>query len=161
MKYEMADEIYRNKTAAIESCRKVGLPIWLSRTIDNLSQIDSLKELLEKYGRIVFNVTLRTAKPFGPITPARQLFVSDIVKYLGKEKEWSPGRNPFNCYVRLQGKQVKICSWVYDVKRLDPVDDDYLISDDTIVPFHRGTKMDETILFSRTFRKAETSGSPA
>jgi len=156
--YEISDEVFLNKTAALENCRKVGLPVWLSRTIDDLSQIDSLEELLEKYGRGVFNVTLRAAKPFGPVTPARQLFVSDIVTYLGREREWTPGRGPFNCYVRLWGKLVKICSWLYDVKRLDPIDDDYLISNDAIVPFHRGTKMDETILSGRGLQSERATG---
>ncbi|MGE5300939.1 MAG: radical SAM protein [Acidobacteriota bacterium] len=157
-KYELSGEIFRNKTAALENCRKVGLPVWLSRTIDDLSQIDSLEELLEKYGRGVFNVTLRAAKPFGFASPARQLFVSDIVTYLGRGREWTPGRSPFNCYVRLWGKLVKICSWVYDVKRLDPIDDDYLISNDAIVPFHRGTKMDETILSGRGLQSERATG---
>ncbi len=157
-KYEISGEIFRNKTAALENCRKVGLPVWLSRTIDDLSQIDSLKELLEGHKKIIFNITVRVAKPFGFASPARQLFVSDIVNYMGKAKDWTRGRSPFNCYVRINGRPLKICSWVYDVKRLDPIDDDYLISDGTVIPFHRGTKMDETILLRRTFLAEPASG---
>ena len=70
-------------------------------------------------------------------------------KYLKKENDYRKGDSPFNNYITLKGKNVKVCSWINDVKRIDPIDSNYIISDDTLTPFHRGMKMDEALLKRR------------
>ena len=111
--------------------------------MDSLDQLDSLLDVIRSYHRTIFSVTIRSAQPFGFDTPARQVFVSDIISYLGKTDAFTKGVSPFNRFIRLSRKPVKICSWVNDVSRVDPVDSDYLISTGEITKFHRGMKMDE------------------
>ncbi len=141
--YEESTEIYSNKLQALDNCAELGLRVWLQRTIDNLDQLDSLLEVIQAYRRIIFHVTIRSVKPFGVRLPSRQVFVSEIISYLGKARAYTKGVSPFNRYLRLYGKPTKICSWVNDVSRVDPIDSDYLISTGLITKFHRGMKLDE------------------
>ena len=87
-----------------------------------------------------------TATPY-PTCPARPVFRSDIVSHLGTSCR--RGVSPFNNYVTMAGTVVKICSWVVDTGRLDPIDMEYLISDDTMTTFHRGMRTDEVLLRRR------------
>lgn len=141
--YEESAEIYANKLQALDNCAELGLRVWLQRTIDSLEQLDSLLEVIRSYSRTIFHVTIRSVKPFGVHLPPKQVFVSEIISYLGKARAHTKGVNPFNRYVRLYGKPTKICSWVNDVSRVDPLDSDYLISTGAITKFHRGMKLDE------------------
>lgn len=144
--YEVSAQTLANKMAALENCQRQGVPVWLQRTVDRLEQLDSLPALIERFSRVVFRVTLRAVKPFGAEYPQGQVFVSDMVDYLGSRREESWGTTPFNRHVRLHGKPVKICSWINDVRRIDPLDSAYIISSDEITRFHRGMKQDELLL---------------
>lgn len=144
--FETSLEIYRNKIAAIDNCLKAGMPVWLQRTVDRLEQIDSIFDITKKYKRIIFSITIRSVKPFGMKYPSEVVFVSDMVRYLKKENSYIKGTNPFNCYVKVRGKKIKLCSWVNDVGRLDPHDFGYVIANGELTTFHRGMKMDEVML---------------
>ena len=140
---EESSEVYARKLRAREDCSELKLPIRLVRTIDNLGQLDSLLELIHSYRRTINNAPIRSAQPFSIDMPARQVFVSDSISYLGKTGAFTKGASPFNRFIQLSRKPVKICSWVNDVSRVDPVDSDYLISTGEITKFHRGMKLDE------------------
>lgn len=152
--YEVSEQSLANKLAALENCQRLGVPVWLQRTIDSLGQLDSLPALMERFSRVVFRVTIRAAKPFGVEYPKGQVFVSDMLSYLGCGGEAHWGTTPFNRHVRLQGKPVKLCSWVNDVRRIDPLDSYYIISSDEVTKFHRGMKQDELLL--KQLLRAET-----
>lgn len=137
---------YVNKIEAMNNCLKLKMPVWLHRTIDNLDQLVEINDLLEMYKKIIFDVSIRIVKPFGLCYPRNQIFPSEILKYFKKEDDYTKGVSPFNCYIRLKGKKTKICSWVQDMKRLDPVDNSYIISNGMLTTFHRGMKMDEILL---------------
>jgi len=149
IEYEGSPTIHQNKIEALKNCHKLRMPVWLQRTVDKLQQLDSIFELLETYKRVIFNVTIRTVKPFGMLYPEHEVFVSSIIKYLKKENDYRKGVSPFNNYITLKGKNVKVCSWINDVKRIDAIDSNYLISDNTMTTFHRGMKMDEVLLKAR------------
>ncbi len=147
--YEGSEAIYRDKIQALDNCRRLSVPVWLQRTIDDLSQLASLPEILERYTKVIFNVTVRAVKAFGCIRPDAQVSVSAMVAYFGQERECRKGYSPFNNLIRVGRKDVKVCSWGNDMRRLDPIDVDYLISDDTLTTFHRGMRVDEVILKRR------------
>lgn len=148
IKYEglPTKQYYKNKIEAMNNCLKLRMPVWLHRTIDNLDQMVEINDLLETYKKIIFNVTIRIVKRFGLYYPHNQVFPSEILKYFKKEDDYTKGVSPFNCDIRLKGKKTKICSWVQDMKRLDPIDSSYIISNDMLTTFHRGMKMDEILL---------------
>lgn len=143
LEYEESPAIHARKMRALENCAEIGLPVWLQRTLDSLEQLDSLLEVMEAYRGIIFKVTIRSVKPFGIHRPSKDVFVSDMISYLGQEDAYTKGVNPFNRNIRLYGTSVKMCSWVYDAPRVDPTDSDYLISTGAISKFHRGMKLDE------------------
>lgn len=138
--------IHQNKVMALNNCEKLQIPVWIQRTISELSQLDSLLEPLEIYHRVIFNVTIRTVKPFGIYYPPDLLFISDILKYLKKENNYSKGSHPFNNVIDLKKKKVKVSSWVLDMNRLDSLDSNYILSNDVFTTLHRGTKMDEVLI---------------
>ena len=139
-------QYYENKIDAMNNCLKLRMPVWLQRTIDHLDQMAEINDLLETYKKIIFSVTIRIVQPFGLYYPRNQAFPSEILKYFKKENDYTKGVNPFNCHIRLKGKKTKICSWIPDMKRLDPIDSSYIISNDMLTTFHRGMKMDEILL---------------
>ncbi|MCK4267466.1 MAG: radical SAM protein, partial [Actinomycetia bacterium] len=144
--YDQSETIRGKKMQALANCAKLRLPVWLHQTIDDLSQIDSLHEVLIDYKSAIFNTTLRVVKSFGYRNAAKPIFLSQVLKYLDKQDAQAKGTNPFNRFVDLHGLPVKVCSWVNDMARLDPIDSKYLISDDTVTTFHRGMKLDELLL---------------
>lgn len=148
--YEPSPEVYRRKLQALENCGRIGMPVWLQRTVDDINQIDSLLPVIETYRKVVFEVTLRAIKPLGATYPTDNVCVSQIVDRLGVKNDVAKGTNPFNRRVMLAGRPVKVCSWVNDVRRVDPLDSAYVISTDEITTFHRGIKMDEVILKRRS-----------
>ncbi|HHT9119495.1 MAG TPA: radical SAM protein, partial [Candidatus Hypogeohydataceae bacterium YC41] len=151
IEYEESKTIYQNKLEALNNCCKFSMPVWLQRTIDELNQLDSILDVLGTYKRVIFSVTIRAVKPFGVYYPTSQIFVSDMLKYLKKEKDYTKGTEPFNCRIILKGKQARISSWVNDVKRLDPIDCSYIISNDVMTTFHRGMKIDEVLIKNQRF----------
>lgn len=150
--YEVSQAVWENKIAALENCHRLRMPVWLQRTVDRLPQVDSLAPLIERHGEVIFNITLRVVKPFGLVHPDADFYVSDILRYLDKERESCKGTSPFNRQVRWHRKKVKVCSWVNDMTRLDPIDSRYLISNDTVTTFHRGMKLDEVLIKARNVR---------
>ena len=147
--YDNSDIIIRNKRAALNHCLALRVPVWLQRTIDSLSQIDSLFSVLEQYRKIIFNVTLRAVRCFGLTYPKNLLSLSEIVHYIGGDTACQRGTLPFNRYVYFKRIPVKVCSWILDVARVDPLDSHYIISTDALTTFHRGMKMDEIVLKQR------------
>ncbi len=158
--YERSADIHTRKLAALRHCQTVGMPVWIQRTIDDLRQIDSLVGIIDAYRRVIFNATIRSVKPFGLSHPRRQIFVSDMLHHLSADWSSSKGANPFNRHVLVKGKKLKLCSWVNDMKRLDPIDVSYLISNGFMTTFHRGMKLDELLLMHRA-RSAPTAAAPA
>lgn len=146
------DELYdgpkvrENKLRALANCLELDMPVWLHQTVSGLSQVDSLLPVLAKYKKVIFNVTLRAVKPFGLLYPENEIFCSDIIKHLGKADDCGPGTNMFNREIQLEGIRAKVCSWVNDVVRCDPIDSSYVISDGTMTTFHRGMRVDEVLL---------------
>jgi len=151
--YEPSPASLRNKHKALENCLKAGIPIWLQRTVDSLYQIDDLYEIVRKYRKIIFDITVRSVKPYGVKHPSEFVHVSDMVNYLGKEGRWSKGSTPFNCHIRFAGKKTKLCSWVNDVGRLDPIDFAYIVSNDEVTTFHRGMMQDEVLIKTGGWKK--------
>jgi len=152
--FEMSPQIYKNKLVALDNCLKVGMPVWLQRTIDRIEQIDSLLDVIEKYKHNIFYMTIRSVKPFGIRYSPEQVFVSDMVRYLKKENSYIKGTNPFNCHVKIHGKKIKLCSWVNDVGRLDPHDFGYVIANGELTTFHRGMKVDEVMLKAGSWKRS-------
>lgn len=153
--YRSEDEFIR-ALGTLNNCRQLGIPVWISRTVERLDQLDSISRLLEEYKKTIFQVTLRAVKRYGALQPLSQLYLSSLIAYLGMEENYQKGRSPFNVYITLKGKRLKLCSWVFDTGRLDPIDDDYLLSNDSILPFHRGMKIDETLLLRRRMPQFNT-----
>lgn len=144
--YDRVASVTDNKLKALENLHDMRIPVWLQGTIDSVGQIDSFMDALEEYRKVIFTVTLRAVKPLGIISPEQDVFVSDILKHLGVSKDASRGTTPFNRFVRIHGTKVKVCSWTFDMGRVDPLDSDYIISDGTLTKFHRGTRRDELLL---------------
>jgi MoaA/NifB/PqqE/SkfB family radical SAM enzyme len=161
VEYEMSPQVHKNKLRALDNCRKLGIPVWMQGTISSLPQLDSFVDVLRTYKRVVFNVTLRAVKGMGINHPTQDIFASDMLEYLGKKEDYRKGTNPFNRHITLEGREAKICSWVYDMKRLDPIDWDYIISDDTMTTFFRGMRTDEVMLRQRLSGKKEQAKQPA
>ena len=145
-KYEGSDVIWKNKIEALKNYLKYDVPVWLMQTMDDVKQLDSTNEILAEYKRCIFRLTVRTAKPRGHYSTTRQLFLSDMLKYLNKENTDRKGSHPFNRQIVLQGRKVKVSSWVSDLKVIDPLDSKYIISDDTFTTFHRGLVKDMILL---------------
>lgn len=156
IRYETRESVFQNKVKALENCRQAGLPVLLQRTVDDLAQVDSLWPFLEKYKRIVLGVYLRTVAPYGLDNTPSSVFVSDIIKHLGKERDWIKGATPFNRIIKLFGRKIKISSGVVDTRLLDPIDYKYLISDGRILSFRRGTRTDAVLL--RAYAAAHGQG---
>ena len=140
--------IYRKKVEALDNCLRMNVPVWVQRTIDNVNQLDSIYPILDKYGKVIFNVTIRAVKPFGKYYPIHQIFVSDMLRYLGKENDFHKGSLFTNVDIYYKKKKIKLVSWVFDTRRVDPVDSKYVISDDTMTTLLRGMKLDEILLFN-------------
>jgi MoaA/NifB/PqqE/SkfB family radical SAM enzyme len=160
VEYDMSSQVHSNKLQALENCYKLRVPVWLQGTISDIHQLDSIVLVLREFKKVIFSVTLRAAKAFGINHPAKEIFVSDILEYLGKKENCLKGTSPFNRRIKLEGKFAKVCSWVHDMRRVDPVDSDYVISDDTMTKFHRGMRVDEVLLRQRLFGKGITAPSP-
>jgi len=160
VEYEMSSTVHKNKLQALENCYKLRIPVWLQATISDLRQLDSFVSVLRGYKKIVFNVTVRAVKSIGVNHPTNNICMSEILEYLGKKDDYRMGTNAFNRHTDLEGKNAKICSVVYDMTSLDPVDWDYVISDDTFTKFWRGMRVDEVMLRERILKKNGQSKQP-
>jgi hypothetical protein len=144
--YEHSAEAVRIKAAALDNCAINRLPVILQRTVSSLRQVDSLWPALEKYRGNVIGVYLRTVQPYAEKDIPENVFVSDIIKDLGKENEYKMGATPFNRTIRMFGRTVKISSGVADVRRLDDIDYKYQVADGRIFAFRRAVHVDTALL---------------
>ena len=141
--YDMGGLVLRNAVAALGNALRLRIPVWVQATIERLDQIQPVLGLIEKYRKIIFNITIRSVRPYGRTDPDAMVHVSDIVRFLGKERDYQRGNHPFNHHVKLHGRTAKLCSWVNDRRRVDPHDATYVIHNDAIVPFHKGMILDD------------------
>jgi len=146
--YEQNVRVRRNMAQSLQNSLDLKLPIWIQATIDSLDQLTPAIELIQQYRKIIFNITIRVAKSFGIVPATNQFFVSDVLRHLGKENDYYMGNHPFNRHIRLLGKSTKVSSWVNDRKMVDPYDALYVLSDDSITPFHKGMLIED--LFFKT-----------
>lgn len=135
--------IVSNIRRSLENANKLNIPVWIQATIENTEQIKYVMTIVEQYQRIIFNITIRSVRPYGLIDPKEMVFVSDILQYLGKENNCDFGNHPFNRFIKLFGRNTKVSSWVNDRVKLDPYDALYVIHDDRILPFHKGMILDD------------------
>jgi MoaA/NifB/PqqE/SkfB family radical SAM enzyme len=140
--YDPYGKVINNIKLSLENANSQNVPVWIQATIENTDQINYVMTILEQYQRIIFNITIRSVRPYGLTEPKEMVFVSDILQCLGKEKEYVFGNHSFNRFVKLFGRNTKVSSWVNDRIKLDPYDALYLIHDDRIVPFHKGMILD-------------------
>lgn len=138
--------VHANKIKSLRNCLGLGMPVWLQQTINNTDQLQIMRRILTDFRKIIFKTTIRSVSPIGPGRPASPLFISDILKALGKESAYERGNSPFNRFIEFAGKRVKLCNWTNDMKRLDPIDFSYITADDNLTTFHRGMKVDEVLI---------------
>ncbi len=149
--YDQSITINNNKLKALQNCREYRIPVWLQSTISHTNQLDSLIDTINTYKNAIFKITIRAVKPIGLKAPEKLVFVSDILRYLGKENDYKKGTSPFNRHIQLSGINTKICSWVHDMKRIDPLDSNYVIANNSMSTFHRGMIQDEIFFKDNLF----------
>ncbi len=153
MEYDASKHVTNNKREALQNCSDINIPVWLQGTFTRANQLDSFVEAVRVYRKTIFQTTMRTVKFVGISNSEENFFVSDILRHLGKENECKKGTSPFNRYIKLEGTKSKICSWVLDMQRLDSIDSNYVIADNSITTFHRGMIEDE-VLFKNNISAA-------
>jgi len=147
--YSTTGKVMDNIIKSLENAYKLAIPVWVQATIENIHQIAPVLKVVEKYHKTIFNVTIRSVRPYGITNPKEMVHVSDIVKYLGFKDNYEYGNHPFNRHVKLFGRTTKVSSWVNDRIKLDAFDATYVIQDDAIMPFHKGMILDD-IFFKGT-----------
>ena len=153
--YEGASpEEFEAKLTALDNCLRLKAPVWLQRTVGSIEELDAFPGFLRRYGDVVFKATIRSVKPYGLSDATNAVFVSEIAKRLGKEGAVTKGDSPYNRYIRLEGIKTKLCSWVNDVSRTDPVDSTYIVSNGETTSFHRGIRIDQSLLLGGKCRRA-------
>jgi hypothetical protein len=130
-------------TRSLDRALGLKIPVWIQAAIESVGQIGPVLDVVRKYRKIIFNITLRSVRPYGLAEPRDRVHVSDIIRHLGLENDYEFGNHPFNRHVRLFGRTTKVSSWVNDRKKLDPYDAFYVIHDDTMLPFHKGMILDD------------------
>jgi pyruvate-formate lyase-activating enzyme len=147
--FEPSGTVMRKVMQSLDNAYKLKIPVWMQAVIERLEQIRPVLEVVEKYHKIIFNITIRSVRPYGNTDPVEMVHVSDIIRYLGRENDHRFGNHPFNRHVKLFGRTTKISSWVNDRKKLDPYDAVYVIHDDTLLPFHKGMVFDDIFFKTR------------
>jgi len=140
--YDHAGTVMNKVIKSLDNAYRLRIPVWTQATIERLQQIEHVLDVVQKYHKVIFNITIRSVRPYGIKEPAAIVHVSDIVKHLGLEKEYDFGNHPFNRRVQLFGRTTKVSYWVNDREKLNPYDALYVIHDDTILPFHKGMIFD-------------------
>jgi MoaA/NifB/PqqE/SkfB family radical SAM enzyme len=141
--------VLANVVRSLDNAYRLKVPVWIQAAIEAIPQIPPVLALVEKYRKVIFNITIRSVRPYGRTEPEEMVHVSDIIRFLGKESDYRFGNHPFNRHVVLYGRPAKISYWVNDRKRLDPYDATYVIHDDSAVPFHKGMILDDIHFQSR------------
>ncbi len=77
------------------------------------------------------------------------------VAQLDRVPGFEPGGRAFESLrarqLHFSGIKTTICSWVHDMKRLDPLDSNYVIANNSISTFHRGMIKDEIFFKDNIF----------
>jgi uncharacterized radical SAM superfamily Fe-S cluster-containing enzyme len=152
--YDESMRVNSNKFRALHNCSEYNIPVWLQGTVSELRQVDSFVEAVDSNIQNIFNITLRAVSAVGLNRPEKKIFLSDLLKYLGAENNYKKGTSPFNRYIQLSGKKAKLCSWILDIKKLDPIDSSYVIADNSISTFHRGMILDEVYIKNNFLSKS-------
>jgi len=158
--YEMSSKVRKNKLQALENCYKLKIPVWFQGTINEIHQLDSIVSVMREFKKIIFKVVLRPVRAVGVNHPTDEIFMSDILQYLGKKDEYKKGDSPFNRVITLEGTKTKVCIYAFDVGRTDPIDYKYVISDDRVMGLYRGFRTDEVLLRRRLFGDEMVSPDP-
>jgi MoaA/NifB/PqqE/SkfB family radical SAM enzyme len=141
--YKQTGTVMGKVIKSIDNAYRLKIPVWIQAAVERIQQIGPVLEIVEKYHKTIFNITIRSVRPYGITEPGEMVYVSDIIRYLGKENDYGFGNHPFNRHVKLFGRTTKVSYWVNDRKKLDPYDALYVIHDDTILPFHKGMIHDD------------------
>jgi MoaA/NifB/PqqE/SkfB family radical SAM enzyme len=141
--YKPDGVVIQRITQSIENAYHLRIPVWIQASIENLNQLPSVVETINKYHKIIFNITIRSVRPYGITAPEEMVHVSDLLRYFNMEEQYDFGNHPFNRHVKLFGRTTKLSSWVNDRIKLDPYDARYVTYDDQIVPFHKGMIIDD------------------
>ncbi len=149
--YEPNGTVIKKVIKSLENAYRLRIPVWTQATIERIQQIGHVLEVVRKYHKIIFNITIRSVRPYGITEPGEIVHVSDIIRHLGLENNYNFGNHPFNRHVKLFGRTTKVSYWVNDRKKLDPYDALYVIHDDTILPFHKG------MIYDNIFFKTQKS----
>ena len=128
---------------SLDNAYRLRIPVWVQAAIESIQQIAPVLEIVDKYHKIIFSITIRSVRPYGRTAPGGMVHVSDIIRHLGLENNYGFGNHPFNRHVKLLGRTTKVSSWVNDRQKLDPYDATYVIHDDTLLPFHKGMLLDD------------------
>jgi pyruvate-formate lyase-activating enzyme len=148
--YDPGGAVIGKVVQSLECAERLRIPVWIQAAIEHPGQIQPVLEIVEKHRKILFNITLRSVRPYGVRNPANMVHVSDLLRILGRESDYGFGNHPFNRHIRLFDRTTKVSSWVNDRDKLDPYDATYVIQDDTILPFHKGMILDD--VFFKTAR---------
>jgi MoaA/NifB/PqqE/SkfB family radical SAM enzyme len=141
--YKPSGRVINNIIRSLDNAYQLRIPVWIQAAVENTSQIEHVLDILRKYRKIIFNITIRSVRPYGVTSPDQVVHVSDIIRFLGHENDYTFGNHPFNRYINLFGRKAKISSWVNDRLKLDKYDAEYVIHDDSILPFHKGMILDD------------------
>lgn len=149
--YEPNGTVIQKVIKSLENAYRLRIPVWTQATIERIQQIEHVLEVVRKYHKIIFNITIRSVRPYGITEPGEIVHVSDIIRHLGLENDYKFGNHPFNRHVKLFGRTSKVSYWVNDRKKLDPYDALYVVHDDTIMQFHKG------MIYDNIFFKGQKS----
>lgn len=141
--YAPDSRVIANVRQSLDNAYELRVPVWIQATIDDINQIDDVMEILNRYHKIIFNITLRAARPYGVKLPDEMVHITDMLKKLNMQDSYGMGNHPFNRTVKLFGRKTKVSSWVNDRIMLDPYDALYVIHNNEILPFHKGMVADD------------------
>jgi len=128
---------------SLDNAYRLRIPVWVQAAVECVGQIAPVLEIVDKYHKIIFSITIRSVRPYGRTEPGGMVHVSEIIRHLGLEHSYDLGNHPFNRRVKLLGRTTKVSSWVNDRQKLDPYDATYVMHDDTILPFHKGMLLED------------------
>lgn len=141
--YESTGAVIGNVLKSLDNACRLRIPVWIQAAVEGIEQIRPVLDVVDTYHKIIFNITIRSVRPYGRTEPGGMVHVSDILRHLGLENDYGFGNHPFNRHVKLLGRTTKVSSWVNDRKKVDPYDAVYVVHDDTILPFHKGMLRDD------------------
>lgn len=141
--YDPEGAVVGNVMKSLDNAYRLRIPVWIQAAVERIDQVPPVLAVIEKYRKVIFNITIRSVRPYGITDPRAMVHVSEIIRSLGKENDYRFGNHPFNRHVMLHGRAAKISYWVNDRNRLDPFDATYVIHDDSVVPFHKGMILDD------------------